>query len=414
MSRFRTVFAALAAVCGFVVLTPTTAHADVVRPITFPVDGHVYYTDTFGAPRAGGRTHQGQDLMGEKLEREVAARDGVISYVKTAGAGAESNGGNMLILRDSEGWEYWYIHINTDTPGTDDGANPPEWMFAPGIAKGSKVFRGQFLAYMGDSGDAETTAPHLHFEIHQPDGTPINPYESLLAADHNAPDARWIVRNSPGSGKADANVGFGNAYDTPLACNIDGTHDAITLQEGNELRVRNTLTSGGPDAAVTFGDPGDQPVCGDWDGDGHDTPGIYRNGVFFVRNSFTSGPADIVIGYGDPGDRPVVGDWDGDGKDTIGIFRGGAFYLRNSLTTGVADVTFSYANPDDKPFVGDWNGDGKDTIGVFRAGVWFLRNTNTTGMADQTFLYGLPDDQPVAGDWNGDGTTTIGVFRARP
>ena len=392
----------------------TPAHADDVRSITFPVDGPVSFTDTFGAPRAGGRTHEGQDLMGTKLEHEVAARDGVITYVKTAGAGAESNGGNMLVLRDSDGWEYWYIHINNDSPYTDDGLNPPTWMFAPGIGQGSKVERGQFIAFMGDSGDAETTAPHLHFEIHRPDGTPINPYDSLLAADHNPAAARWVVRNGPGTGPADANVAFGTITDAPLACDVEGTHDSLTVQRGNELRARETLTSGEADVAVTFGDPGDQPVCGDWDGDGIDTPGIYRNGVFFIRNSLTSGPADLVIGYGSPGDKPVVGDWDGDGKDTIGIFRGGAFFLRNSLTTGVADVTFSYADPTDKPFVGDWNGDGKDTIGVFRSGMWFLRDTNTTGMADQSFAYGLPDDQPVAGDWDGDGRTTIGVFRARP
>jgi len=414
MSVVRSIVLGFAIALGLVVAAPHAAHADVVRPIHFPVDGPVSYTDTFGAPRAGGRTHEGQDLMGTKLEREVAARDGVITYVKTAGAGAESNGGNMLVLRDSEGWEYWYIHINNDTPGTDDGANPPEWMFAPGIGKGSKVTAGQFLAFMGDSGDAETTGPHLHFEIHQPDGTPINPFESLLAADHAPASARWLVRNEAGTGSVDANVSFGGVFDSPLACNLDGHHDSISVQRGNELRVRNTLTSGDADFALTFGDPGDQPVCGDWDGDGIDTPGIYRNGVFFVRNSNTSGPADIVIGYGDAGDKPVVGDWDGDGKDSIGIFRSGSFFLRNSLTTGIADITFSYADPTDKPFVGDWDGDGKDTIGVFRAGTWFLRNTNTTGKADQTFAFGLPDDRPVAGDWDGDGTDTIGVFRARP
>ena len=414
MSVVRNIVLCLAVAAGLVVIAPQAAQADAVRPIHFPVDGPVSYTDTFGAPRAGGHTHQGQDLMGTKLEREVAARDGVVTYVKTAGAGAESNGGNMLVLRDSEGWEYWYIHINNDTPGTDDGANPPEWMFAPGIGKGSKVSAGQFIAFMGDSGDAETTAPHLHFEIHQPDGTPINPFDSLQAADHSPAPARWLVRNEAGTGPVDANLAFGGVFDAPLSCNIDGRHDSITVQRGNELRVRNSLTSGEADFALTFGDPGDQPVCGDWDGDGIDTPGVYRNGVFFVRNSNTSGPADIVIGYGDPGDKPVVGDWDGDGKDSIGIFRGGSFFLRNSLTTGVADITFSYADPTDKPFVGDWDGDGKDTIGVFRAGVWFLRNTNTTGKADQTFPFGLPDDRPVAGDWNGDGTDTIGVFRARP
>src|SRR2546423_5928924 len=198
MSVLRPIAAASALTAAVGVGGATPAQADDVRSITFPVDGPVSFTDTFGAPRAGGRTHQGQDLMGTKLEHEVAARDGVITYVKTAGAGAESNGGNMLVLRDSEGWEYWYIHINNDTPGTDDGLSPPEWMFAPGIGKGSKVVRGQFLAFMGDSGDAETTAPHLHFEIPLPGGTPINAYGRLLAAGHNPPAAPRLVRNQPG------------------------------------------------------------------------------------------------------------------------------------------------------------------------------------------------------------------------
>ena len=42
--------------------------------------------------------------------------------------------------------------------------------------------RGQFIAYMGDSGEAETTDPHLHFELHRPDDTFIDPYTSLRLA----------------------------------------------------------------------------------------------------------------------------------------------------------------------------------------------------------------------------------------
>ena len=45
----------------------------------------------------------------------------------------------MLVLRDADGWEYWYIHINNDTPGTDDGLNPLDHAFAPGIAVGAPV-----------------------------------------------------------------------------------------------------------------------------------------------------------------------------------------------------------------------------------------------------------------------------------
>ncbi|MBW8825505.1 MAG: M23 family metallopeptidase [Acidobacteria bacterium] len=144
----------------------------VFRKIVTPVQGPIHYSNDFGAALSG-HLHQGNDLMGHKLEVEVAAHDGVVGWTST-------DGNNMLELTDSDGWSYVYIHINNDTPGTDDGANPPEWMFFPGIEEGVAVTAGQPIAYMGDSGNAETTSPHLHFEIHKPDGTAVDPYWSLM------------------------------------------------------------------------------------------------------------------------------------------------------------------------------------------------------------------------------------------
>ena len=117
--------------------------------------------------------------MGAKLDHELAANDGTITFVRGDSSG---HSGNMLILTGTDGWKYWYLHINNDTPGTDDGRNPARWRFAPGIAVGVHVKRGQFIAYMGDSGEAETTDPHLHFELHRPDDTFIDPYTSLRLA----------------------------------------------------------------------------------------------------------------------------------------------------------------------------------------------------------------------------------------
>ena len=145
--------------------------------ITFPVDGQVHYSDDFGDCREGcTRHHEGNDLLGAKLMHEVAANAGTIAWVHADNTGTA---GNMLQLTGDDGWVYWYIHINNDTPGTDDGKNPAQWRLAPGIHAGSKVKAGQFIAYMGDSGDAENTQPHLHFEIHMPNGTVIDPYTSL-------------------------------------------------------------------------------------------------------------------------------------------------------------------------------------------------------------------------------------------
>ena len=53
------------------------------------------------------------------------------------------------------------------------------------------------------------------------------------------------------------------------------------------------------------------PVIGDWNNDGIDTIGVYRNAQFLLRNSNTIGFADIVFALGNPGDMPIAGNWDG-------------------------------------------------------------------------------------------------------
>jgi hypothetical protein len=184
MRRFAALFAALPVVlCApFVASARPAAAADVgpeYRELHFPVDGAVSFSDDFGAPRSGGRTHEGNDLLGKKLQHLLAAVDGT---VVTAKADASNLSGNMLTIKDADGWTYRYIHVNNDTPGTDDDLNPPDAMFAPGIVAGSKVKAGDFVAFMGDSGNAESTSPHLHFEVRRPDGTPIDPWTSLRLA----------------------------------------------------------------------------------------------------------------------------------------------------------------------------------------------------------------------------------------
>jgi len=181
--------ALLAALCTLGLLAPPASAATVApdaqtatRAITFPVAGTNTYTDTFGACRSGcTRGHEGTDIMTKKLTPLVAARDGVVTGLKDT-ATPDGSQGNYLMIRDADGWEYWYIHVNNDSPGTDDGANPKEWMFGPDIQRGARVTAGQLVAYAGDSGNAESTAPHLHFEIHKPDGSVIDPYQSLRQA----------------------------------------------------------------------------------------------------------------------------------------------------------------------------------------------------------------------------------------
>jgi murein DD-endopeptidase MepM/ murein hydrolase activator NlpD len=185
-------------------LSPTGAE---YRPISFPVEGPVSYWDDFGACRSGcTRRHEGQDLMGAKMQKLLAAVDGRITFMRTDSSG---NSGNMLTIKDAAGWSYVYIHVNNDTPGTDDGANRFEHAFAPGMAVGVRVKAGQHIAYMGDSGNAEGTAPHLHFEMRTPDGSPFSPWTSLrLAQGHAAGGLCRFPSNPKPAPDANANRGY--------------------------------------------------------------------------------------------------------------------------------------------------------------------------------------------------------------
>jgi hypothetical protein len=181
---------------------------------------------------------------------------------------------------------------------------------------------------------------------------------------------------------------------------------------------RSSLSGGTASRAFVFGLAGDLPLVGDWNGDGVESPGVYRPSTaeFHLSNSNDGGSADLVVRYGTPGQGqwPVVGDWDGNGTDTIGLFdtNTAQWLLRNTNSVGSANVTFTYGQPGDVPLPGDWDGDGDATPGVLRSTTWLLRNTNSAGTADHTFPYGRAGDFPVVGDWNNSGGSDgIGVVR---
>ena len=171
-----------------------------------------------------------------------------------------------------------------------------------------------------------------------------------------------------------------------------------------------------------FGNPGDLPIMGDWDCDGVETPGMYRqsDGYVYLRNSNTQGIADVKFFFGNPGDVPIAGDFNGDGCGTVSIYRPSnqTFYIINALGKndgglGAAQFSYVFGNPGDKPFVGDFDGDGVETVGLHResTGLVYFRNSHTQGIADAQFIYGDPGDRIVAGDWNSDGKFSPALYR---
>lgn len=122
----------------------------------FPVDGPCEYEDTFGAPRSGGRTHEGCDIMAARNTPEVACVNGIVT------TRVNTLGGNCVYLDGDNGWRFYYAHME-------------RWA----VTSGQHVQAGQRVGYVGNSGNASGGATHLHIQMWKPDGTLVNPYPYL-------------------------------------------------------------------------------------------------------------------------------------------------------------------------------------------------------------------------------------------
>jgi murein DD-endopeptidase MepM/ murein hydrolase activator NlpD len=135
-----------------------------LTPLRMPVVGvrPVELDDSWGAPRDGGRRpHRGIDIFAPKGTPVVAVVPGIISYI-----GEQPKGGQVVWLTTESGTSFYYAHLD-------------RW--APGIYEGMEVESGDLLGYVGNSGNARTTPPHLHFGISHNDEM-VNPYPVLAKA----------------------------------------------------------------------------------------------------------------------------------------------------------------------------------------------------------------------------------------
>jgi hypothetical protein len=138
------------------------------------VDSRVF--SSFGADRdAGSRRHQGNDLPAPKMAPVVAVADGVVTSIHST----PPDDCCWLLITHNDGWQSLYVHLNNDTYQTDDGLGHG---VKPGLEVGDAVAAGQVVGWVGDSGNAEESIPHLHFELRDPAGYSVDPYASLEAA----------------------------------------------------------------------------------------------------------------------------------------------------------------------------------------------------------------------------------------
>ncbi len=132
----------------------------------FPIYGPASTSDSFGAPRTT-TWHHGVDIFAPLGAPILAVADGTLFRV-----GWNDVGGNRFWLRDGAGNEFYYAHLSA---------------FSPLAREGAQVKAGDVIGFVGTTGDAAGTPPHLHFEIHPQellwmgyDGA-IDPYPYLAA-----------------------------------------------------------------------------------------------------------------------------------------------------------------------------------------------------------------------------------------
>ena len=153
-------------------VAPTVSAVPTSEGYVFPVTGGTSndFSDDYGGARADTGWHHGNDIFAASGTPLVAVADGTLSKV-----GVNHLGGNRLWLTDDRGTAYYYAHLSA---------------YAPGITDGVRVRAGQVIGFVGNTGDAISTPPHLHFEVHPGNGDSVDPYPYLMAWLRNAPVAQ--------------------------------------------------------------------------------------------------------------------------------------------------------------------------------------------------------------------------------
>ncbi len=386
----------------------TTIGDDAKAKIVFPVDGPASYSNDYLAARTNCDYrpcyHHATDIIADKHTPIVAAVGGTITYVGYP----QPSWGYMIQIRSDAGWEYNYLHINNDTPGTDNGASAMRSVYASGMKKGDRVRAGQLLGWVGDSGNAEGTVAHLHFERYKPNGDPTNPYYELRNAyhvkqPHNAQKQSGEILPD-GEGKQGVNVALGNTTNDEYPETVTGLRAggpprvAVYNRLDQELKAWYAYPQsfrGGVDVAVgniidaSSGELNEEIVTGP-DKGGKSEIRIWRpDGTFITsfmafEEGFTGGVRvatadvdddgidEIVVGAG-VGHSPLVRVFERDGTMTAEFlagregFEGGVDVAGGNVRgTGADEIITSYG-PGGGPYVKIFNGTTGESLQTITA-----------------------------------------------
>ena len=199
----------------------------------FPVYGPSSFIDTFGAARAGVGWHHGEDIFAPLGAPLLAVADGTVFSV-----GWNDLGGYRLWLRDRQGNQFYYAHLSA---------------FSPLAVDGNEVKAGDVVGFVGNTGDAQTTPYHLHFEIHPVGLLPLG-YDGVVNAFPYLSAWRRLE---------DVTFAAGRGWAPPVPSNATAPRPAAILLGSTDISSASGLEPGSLDRALAAPvSQGDSAVLG--------------------------------------------------------------------------------------------------------------------------------------------------------
>jgi hypothetical protein len=203
--------------------------------------------DTFGAPRSGGRRHEGIDIFADRGTPIHAITGGTV----VQGFDGGKLGGVVVRIQGDDGRYYYYAHLQE---GSVDH-----------LEVGERVNAGQVIGAVGNTGNAATTPSHLHFQVRE-NGEWINPFEFIK----DLPDTEEVVGGAavPGAGPGLDPFAIDRGAPPSVAdTDHDGLTDPFEQMFGTDINAVDTDQDGLSDAYETATSHTD-PLSIDTDSDG--------------------------------------------------------------------------------------------------------------------------------------------------
>ncbi|HEX8607667.1 MAG TPA: peptidoglycan DD-metalloendopeptidase family protein, partial [Pedobacter sp.] len=357
-----------------------------------------------------GYNHKGTDISNfpfawNKMDNNetvaVAAADGQIifkqdGYFDRSCTTSTTTTWNIVVLRHSDNTVSWYGHLKLNSLTTK--------------AVGEMVTQGEFLGVIGSSG--QSSGPHLHFEVYNPDNKLQDPYQGTCNLMNNF--SYWLVQPAYRDSAINKLMTH-SALPVGQPCpNPTITNEKNVFAPGSQVVVsayyRDRVE--GQQSQFSLIQP-DGTVYESWT---HVSPGTSTgSGTSFTRtlpvNAMTGVWKFRVVYESKTYEhtflvRSTPFDFDGDGKADVSVFRNGNWYIQGSIS-GFSGRNWGFAT--DIPAPADFDGDGRTDISVFRDGNWYWINSSNNQF--NAIQFGQNGDIPVPADFDGDGKADISVFR---